>query len=95
MEIGKNQRRSIQFSKETVIVPADFYEHFKSHQMQMAVINSWIALYQFHNTVHIAEDPRFEFDAFNPLLLLQIENLDRITRYFYFKDLSLSKPLIK
>lgn len=66
--LGEHFRDStVQFSKDTVLIPPAFYEQFKKHQMQLAVINSWIALFQFHKPVTAAKDQKIEINTFNPL----------------------------
>ena len=65
-----------------IIVPAKFYESFKNQALQKAVINSWIALFQFHRPLEKQKPRMLQFIDINPLSYFQMESLRKIAQLF-------------
>jgi hypothetical protein len=74
----------IQFKDAKAVMPLEFYEDFKNRQMQMAVINSWIALYQLHQPQSTNAAHKFSVKNVNPWTVLEMETFQQLAKLFAF-----------
>ncbi len=63
-------------------VPEKFYEDFKNHALQKAVINSWIALFQFHHPAGKESQRTLQTPGINPLSYFQMQTLQKLAQLF-------------
>ena len=61
-------------------VSENFYQTFKNHAFQKAVIDSWIALYQFHRPLEKENQRVLGLADINPIAYFQSENLRKLAQ---------------